>query len=40
MIGPVLPSTGALRPLGLDAVRITGGFWGERQERNEHAHGF
>ncbi|MGN9908306.1 glycoside hydrolase family 127 protein [Phytohabitans sp. LJ34] len=37
MIGPVRPSAGALRPLGLDAVRITGGFWGERQERNAKA---
>jgi DUF1680 family protein len=31
---PVLPSTGALRPLGLEEVRITGGFWGERQRVN------
>lgn len=31
---PVLPSRGALRPLGLDEVRITGGFWGERQDVN------
>jgi DUF1680 family protein len=37
MIGPVLPSTGVLRPLGLDQVRLTGGFWGERQERNAKA---
>lgn len=36
-IGPVLPTTGALRPLGLDQVRLTGGFWGERQERNARA---
>lgn len=33
-IAPVAPSTGALRPLGLDEVRITGGFWGERQRVN------
>ncbi|HEY9478275.1 MAG TPA: hypothetical protein VIQ26_07570, partial [Microbacteriaceae bacterium] len=31
---PVVPSTGALRPLGLNEVRITGGFWGERQRVN------
>lgn len=38
---PVAPSTGALRPLGLDEVSITGGFWGERQSvngRNTLAH--
>ena len=34
LIGPVLPSTGVLRPLGLDAVRLTGGFWGHRQAGN------
>lgn len=31
---PVVPSSGALRPLGLNEVRITGGFWGERQVVN------
>ncbi len=31
---PVAPSRGALRPLGLDQVQITGGFWGERQAVN------
>ncbi|HUG49387.1 MAG TPA: beta-L-arabinofuranosidase domain-containing protein [Terrimesophilobacter sp.] len=31
---PVVPSTGALRPLGLNEVRITGGFWGDRQDVN------
>ncbi|BDV31760.1 glycoside hydrolase family 127 protein [Microbacterium terricola] len=31
---PVAPSTGRLRPLGLDEVRITGGFWGTRQSVN------
>ncbi|TRW47659.1 glycoside hydrolase family 127 protein [Georgenia yuyongxinii] len=31
---PVVPSTGVLRPLGLDEVRITGGFWGRFQELN------
>lgn len=31
---PVAPTRGALRPLGLDEVRIDGGFWGERQELN------
>jgi DUF1680 family protein len=33
----VAPGCGALTPLGLDAVRITGGFWGERQEVNATA---
>jgi len=31
---PVVPSRGALRPLGLREVRITGGFWGDRQRVN------
>lgn len=31
---PVSPSKGVLRPLGLDEVRITGGFWGTRQDIN------
>lgn len=31
---PVAPRTGALTPLGLDAVRITDGFWAERQRVN------
>lgn len=31
---PVLPRTGRLRPLGLDEVRITGGFWADRQRTN------
>ncbi|PDQ35671.1 MAG: hypothetical protein B5766_04210 [Candidatus Lumbricidophila eiseniae] len=34
---PVLPSRGTLRPLGLNEVRITGGFWGRRQELNHDA---
>ncbi len=34
---PVHPSTGRLRPLGLDEVRITGGFWSQRQETNAAA---
>ena len=37
MIGPVNPSSGRLRPLGLDAVRIDGGFWGDLQARNAEA---
>ncbi len=32
--GPVDPSRSALRPLGPDELRITGGFWGEKQELN------
>jgi uncharacterized protein len=32
--GPVAPSRGALRPLGLGDVTITGGLWGRMQELN------
>ncbi len=31
---PVAPSRGALRPLGLGEIEITGGFWAERQAVN------
>lgn len=31
---PVVPPRSRLRPLGLDEVRITGGFWGKRQRVN------
>lgn len=31
---PVVPTTSALSPLGLDEVRITDGFWAERQRVN------
>ncbi len=34
---PVLPGTGRLRPLGLDEVTITGGFWADRQRVNSDA---
>jgi DUF1680 family protein len=34
MAAPVLPIHGRLRPLGLGEVRITGGFWAERQSVN------
>nr|WP_314840662.1 beta-L-arabinofuranosidase domain-containing protein [uncultured Microbacterium sp.] len=34
---PVVPTRGRLRPLGLDEVSITGGFWGERQSVNGSA---
>jgi uncharacterized protein len=34
MVGPTNPSRGALRPLGLDEVRLTGGFWADRQRLN------
>lgn len=37
MAAPVLPVRGRLRPLGLDDVRITGGFWAERQSINATA---
>jgi DUF1680 family protein len=31
---PVLPSSGVLSPLGLDAVRLSPGFWGDRVALN------
>ncbi|MFD0800997.1 beta-L-arabinofuranosidase domain-containing protein, partial [Streptomonospora algeriensis] len=31
---PVAPTRGALRPLGMGEVRITGGFWHRRQQVN------
>ncbi|WP_456825403.1 glycoside hydrolase family 127 protein [Cellulomonas sp. P5_E12] len=34
---PVAPSRGALRPLGLHEVQITGGFWADRQAVNGNA---
>ncbi|TLS44231.1 glycoside hydrolase family 127 protein [Streptomyces montanus] len=36
-IAPVSPGRGRLRPLGLDEVRITGGFWARRQQINAEA---
>lgn len=37
IVAPVVPNQSSLRPLGLDEVRITGGFWGTRQRVNaEH----
>src|SRR5690606_20178555 len=36
-VAPVVPTRGALRPLGLDEVRIASGFWAERQEVNRAA---
>ncbi|MGF6822085.1 DUF1680 family protein [Microbacterium sp. ZKA21] len=34
---PVVPTRGRLRPLGLDEVSITGGFWADRQSVNGSA---
>ena len=34
---PVVPSRGAMRPLGLGEARITGGFWARRQQTNGSA---
>jgi len=34
---PVVPSTGVLTPLGVDAVSLSGGFWGSRQDLNASA---
>jgi DUF1680 family protein len=31
---PVVPKNGVLRPLGINEVTITGGFWGARQQLN------
>ena len=36
-VAPTVPSRGALRPLGLGEVRITGGFWADRQRVNATA---
>jgi hypothetical protein len=36
-IRPVDPRRGRLRPLGVNEVRITGGFWGQRQHVNATA---
>ncbi len=36
-LAPVVPRRGALHPLGSREVRITGGFWGDRQRRNHDA---
>jgi len=32
--GPVAPTSGRLRPLGPDELRLTGGFWGDKQQLN------
>ncbi|MGO4753747.1 beta-L-arabinofuranosidase domain-containing protein, partial [Streptomyces sp. 2MCAF27] len=37
LVLPVAPTRGRLRPLGLDEVRITGGFWARRREINATA---
>ena len=36
-VAPVVPTVGAFRPLGLGEVRLTGGFWGQRQQINASA---
>lgn len=36
-VSPVVPSAGALRPLGLDEVTLTDGFWADRQRVNATA---
>ncbi|MDT0317753.1 glycoside hydrolase family 127 protein [Streptomyces millisiae] len=36
-MSPVVPGAGRLRPLSLADVRITGGFWGRRQDVNSRA---
>ncbi len=36
-VSPVVPGSGSLRPLGLDAVTLTGGFWADRQRLNADA---
>ncbi|TQE28374.1 glycoside hydrolase family 127 protein [Streptomyces ipomoeae] len=37
LVLPVAPTRGRLRPLGLDEVRITGGFWARRRHINATA---
>ncbi|MEV7871794.1 beta-L-arabinofuranosidase domain-containing protein [Streptomyces sp. NPDC088124] len=37
LVLPVAPTRGRLRPLGLDEVRITGGFWARRRRINATA---
>ncbi|MDX3224908.1 glycoside hydrolase family 127 protein [Streptomyces sp. ME19-01-6] len=37
LVLPVAPTRGRLRPLGLDEVRITGGFWARRRQINATA---
>ncbi|GAB1822991.1 glycoside hydrolase family 127 protein [Herbidospora sp. RD11066] len=37
MASPVLPTSGVLSPLGLDAVRVSPGFWGTRIDLNREA---
>ncbi|MFC9679280.1 glycoside hydrolase family 127 protein [Streptomyces sp. NPDC056948] len=37
LVLPVAPTRGRLRPLGLDEVRITGGFWARRRHTNATA---
>lgn len=34
---PLVPTTARWRPLGIDEVRLDGGFWGDLQERNATA---
>jgi DUF1680 family protein len=34
---PVVPTSGALRPLGLAEIALTGGFWSRRQRTNAEA---
>ncbi|GAA0410967.1 hypothetical protein Acor_14730 [Acrocarpospora corrugata] len=36
-VAPVVPRGGVFTPLGLDESRLSGGFWGERQELNRSA---
>lgn len=38
-VGPVLPTTGRLTPLGLSHVAITGGYWAGRRAVNHDAAG-
>lgn len=36
-VAPVVPTRSVLRPIGIDEVTITGGFWGDRQRVNAEA---
>lgn len=37
IVGPVVPTSSAVQPLGLGELTIDGGFWADRQRVNSHA---
>ena len=36
-VAPVVPTVGAVRPLGIERIRIDDGFWGARQRLNQES---